>query len=380
MKRWGYREVVTPIFEFLDVISKGVSQDLIEQGYKLTDRQSGRVMIIRPDVTPQIARLATTSLKDIRPLRLSYALDVFRYEDSYGGRQREMLQLGAELIGVGSPEGDVEVLLLLADILDEVGLEEYRFIVSHSDFLKGIINDCPEPVREDIVEIIKKKNLSRLEELYHARFISKRLYSKLQRVLFLFGDKEVLKEAKSLCSNELSSQAIAMLQKFYKTFKKEPLASRILFDLSEAEGLQYHSGIVFQVMDFDKNLNLGFGGRYDRMLRLFGLSDDTATGFSLDAQALLEASKLSVRTKKKTILYSGPIFNSLINGLRKRGYRVVYSYRKDRESLHKEAVRVCADHVLIGRPRGVYEIVFLPEGESRKVAEKEIFNIYEEVI
>jgi len=304
MKRWGYREVVTPIFEFLDVISRGVSNDLIEQGYKLTDRQSGRVMIIRPDVTPQIARIATTSFRYTRPLRLSYALDVFRYEQSHGGRQRELMQIGAELIGVDTTKGDIEVIALLQEILEATGISDYRIILSHSDFLRGIIIQCPDKLRGHLIDIVSKKNLSGLEELYQSRSISKSLYQTLSRVIFLFGDGSTISEARGIGKNPVSAQALEVLEEFYSQVQGSSLADKILFDLSEAEGLQYHSGIVFHVMDFNRNISLGYGGRYDDMLALFGHSD-SGTGFSLDAHALLRASSFTTVPQGKVLLYAG---------------------------------------------------------------------------
>ena len=381
MKRWGYREVVTPIFEFLDVISKGVSNDLIEQGYKLTDRQSGRVMIIRPDVTPQIARIATTSFRDTRPLRLSYALDVFRYEQSHGGRQRELLQIGAELIGVDTTRGDIEVIALLQDILEATGISDYRIILSHSDFLRGLIIQCPDKLRGHLIDIVSKKNLSALDELYQSRSISKSLYQTLSRVLFLFGDGSILSEARGIGKNPVSAQALEVLEEFYSRVQGSSLADKILFDLSEAEGLQYHSGIVFHVMDFNRNISLGYGGRYDDMLALFGHSD-SGTGFSLDAQALLQASSFTTAPQGKVLLYAGADLRGLPSRLRDMGFSLVYSYRKGKKLLLREAHNAGADFIIMEvKPGGgLYEIVSPDKGTVKKESsEREILKFFEEV-
>jgi ATP phosphoribosyltransferase regulatory subunit len=381
MKRWGYREVVTPIFEFLDVISKGVSSDLIEQGYKLTDRQSGRVMIIRPDVTPQIARIATTSFRDTRPLRLSYALDVFRYEQSHGGRQRELLQIGAELIGVDNTKGDIEVIALLQEILEATGISDYRIILSHSDFLRGIIIQCPEKLRGHIIDIVSKKNLSGLDKLYQSRSISKSMYQTLSRVIFLFGDGSTISEAREIGKNPVSAQALKVLEEFYSQIRGSSLADKILFDLSEAEGLQYHSGIVFHVMDFNRNISLGYGGRYDDMLAMFGRSD-SGTGFSLDAQALLRASLFTTVSEGKVLLYAGAERKGLPSRLRDMGFSVVYCYSKGKTLLLREAHNAGADFIIIEvkSSGGLYDIVSLDKGTVKKRAsEREILKFFEEV-
>ncbi len=381
MKRWGYREVVTPIFEFLDVISRGVSNDLIEQGYKLTDRQSGRVMIIRPDVTPQIARIATTSFRYTRPLRLSYALDVFRYEQSHGGRQRELMQIGAELIGVDTTKGDIEVIALLQEILEATGISDYRIILSHSDFLRGIIIQCPDKLRGHLIDIVSKKNLSGLEELYQSRSISKSLYQTLSRVIFLFGDGSTISEARGIGKNPVSAQALEVLEEFYSQVQGSSLADKILFDLSEAEGLQYHSGIVFHVMDFNRNISLGYGGRYDDMLALFGHSD-SGTGFSLDAHALLRASSFTTVPQGKVLLYAGAELKGLPSRLRDIGFSVVYCYRKGKRLLLREAYNAGADFIIleVKSGGGLYEIVSLDKGTVKKrSSEREILKFFEEV-
>ncbi|NOX21248.1 MAG: hypothetical protein GXO99_08355 [Nitrospirae bacterium] len=346
MHLWGYREVTTPIFEFLDVIQRGVSQDLIEQGYKITDRQTGRVMILRPDVTPQIARIATTALRDERPLRLSYALDVFRFEHAYGGRQRELLQIGAELIGPAETDGDTEVIALLADILNLLGIEDYRIILSHTKFLNGLLEEISTEIRPNILEVIKKKNLTQLQALYKEGKIKKSLYYTLKEVLFLFGDYSVVNASKRLVKNSISLQAIEALGSLYKRLDTYGLSSHILFDLSETEGLQYHTGVVFQVVDFRTGRVLGYGGRYDEMLRLFG-SSSPATGFSLDAQGLFEVVTIK-RPQEEIVLLSATHSQvyRLSSILRDRGYTVVFSYKNKRGDLFKEASRIGARYVI----------------------------------
>src|SRR3989442_2614132 len=110
-RKWGYREIVTPAYEYFDVLSQGTDQDLQERMFKMVDRDSGRLLALRADVTPQIARIVATRMREEpKPLRLAYLTNVFRYDEPHVGRYREFYQAGVELVGLPNPEGDAELI------------------------------------------------------------------------------------------------------------------------------------------------------------------------------------------------------------------------------------------------------------------------------
>ena len=110
-RRWGYREVVTSAYEYFDVLAHGTDHDLQERMFKMVDRESGRLLTLRADVTPQIARIVATRMREEpKPLRLHYVTSVFRYDEPHVGRYREFYQAGVELIGLPNPEGDAEMI------------------------------------------------------------------------------------------------------------------------------------------------------------------------------------------------------------------------------------------------------------------------------
>ena len=125
--RWGYQEIILPTFEYLDVLSVGLAPEILDKCYKFSDRTSGRMLVLRPDATAQIARMVAMGLGgDVLPLRFSYRTTVFRDELEHRGRDREVFQVGIELIGNDTSQGDAEMVTMLAGLFEKVGLQEWK--------------------------------------------------------------------------------------------------------------------------------------------------------------------------------------------------------------------------------------------------------------
>src|SRR5216117_2528182 len=123
-RRWGYREIVTPAYEYFDVLSQGTDHELQERMFKMVDRESGRLLALRADVTPQIARIVATRLREEpKPLRLAYVTNVFRYDEPRIAHYREFSQAGVELIGLDKPEAEVEIIAMTIEGMQALGLQ-----------------------------------------------------------------------------------------------------------------------------------------------------------------------------------------------------------------------------------------------------------------
>ena len=121
LSRWGYQEIILPTFEYLDVLSVGISPEVLDKCYKFADRTSGRMLVLRPDATAQIARMIAMGLGgEGLPLRFSYRTTVFRYELEHRGRDREVFQVGIELVGSDTPHSDAEMVTMLAGLFEQV--------------------------------------------------------------------------------------------------------------------------------------------------------------------------------------------------------------------------------------------------------------------
>src|SRR3990172_5570114 len=155
--RWGYRRVITPFFESLETISVGLGDDLKDKILKFVDPSTGDVVALRPDITPQVGRIVATQVKDhTAPLRLCYNGRVVRFEEKGSGKEREIFQVGCELVGLSTPEADAEIIALGVKSLGKSGIKNLVLDIGHTGILRNLLSKKGE-LRESIEEALKKK-------------------------------------------------------------------------------------------------------------------------------------------------------------------------------------------------------------------------------
>jgi ATP phosphoribosyltransferase regulatory subunit len=289
-RRWGYREVVTPTYEYFDVLSKGTDHELQEGMFKMVDRESGRLLALRADITPQIARIVATRLRDEpKPLRLSYVTNVFRFDEPQVGRYREFYQAGVELVGLPNPEGDAEMIAMTVEGLRALGLSEFQIDVGQTGFFGGILEDLgadPETAR-GLRSALARKDVSALERRVADLGAPAAASELLLALPALYGRGDVLDRAEALVKNARSEAALANLAEVYRLLRLYGLADSVLLDLGEVRGFDYYSGVHFEAYVSGLGAPLVGGGRYDQMLAHFGY-DCPATGFAFEVgRALL---------------------------------------------------------------------------------------------
>jgi len=288
--RWGYREVVTPAYEYFDVLSQGTDHELQERMFKMVDRESGRLLALRADITPQIARIVATRMRDEpKPLRLSYVTNVFRYDEPHVGRYREFYQAGVELVGLPNPEGDAEMIAMTVEGLQALGLTEFQIDVGQAEFFRAIVEDlgADEPTARELRSALGKKDQSSLERLVALLRAPAAVTELLLALPTLYGRGDVLDRAEGLVKNVRSEAALANLAEVYRLLRAYGLADSVLLDLGEVRGFDYYSGVHFEAYVSGLGAPLAGGGRYDQMLGRFGY-DCPATGFAFEVgRALL---------------------------------------------------------------------------------------------
>ncbi|MBI2528099.1 MAG: ATP phosphoribosyltransferase regulatory subunit [Candidatus Rokubacteria bacterium] len=289
-RRWGYREVVTPTYEYFDVLSQGTDHDLREGMFKMVDRESGRLLALRADITPQIARIVATRMRDEpTPLRLAYVTNVFRYDEPHVGRYREFYQAGVELVGLPNPEGDAEMIAMTVEGLRVLGLERFQLDVGQTDFFRGILEDLAvdEVTAHRLRSALSRKDVSALERRVGELSAPAAVTELLLALPSLYGRGEVLERAERLVKNARSEAALANLAEVYRLLRLYGLADAVLLDLGEVRGFDYYSGVHFEAYVTGLGAALAGGGRYDQMLGRFGY-DCPATGFAFEVgRALL---------------------------------------------------------------------------------------------
>lgn len=330
---WGFQEVITPVFEYLDVISLGLGEEFIDMGYKFVDRSSGRLMLLRPDVTPQIARMVAMQLRDHpKPLRLSYSANVFRHQDEHAGREREISQIGGELIGIKGPDADAEIIAIAIESLRGLGIKDFKIVLGHIGFFDGILSKLgiSQSSKMEIHGAVLRKDTSRLKEILKREKIAARGSSIVLEIPGLFGGDDILKKADKLIKNIGPVEGLKNLWKTYDLLTSYGFKDLLLIDLGEVRGLGYYTGMVFEVISEGIGYDLGGGGRYDNLIGRFGF-DCPSTGFALNLERLqmaLEKAGIGIEYKSVDFIVTNGNCTSVDSfkfseRLRKRGFKVI---------------------------------------------------------
>jgi ATP phosphoribosyltransferase regulatory subunit len=292
--RAGYQEVITPLFEYLDVFSQTSGEEVLDRSYQFVDRATGRMMVLRSDVTPQIARMAATWLADRpRPLRLCYSANLFRHAEEHAGQEREILQMGAEQIGPGDAKADFEMILLAITILKRLKIKS-KIVLGQSAFIRGVLKpfEGNMVLFQEILGAVARKEILHLSSLLKEAQVASALKKQILALPNLLGGKEVLESAKPFARNAICDEGLKRVSEVVRLLSEEGLEDYLLIDLSEVKGFDYYTGIVFEIFSTSANMELGGGGRYDGLSKKFDATRKTASpiepaiGFALDIEQI----------------------------------------------------------------------------------------------
>lgn len=286
---WGYDEVVTPTYEYLAVFGEG-GLDAVDQVFKFFDR-SNRTLVLRPDMTTPIARLASTRFREEKgPLRFFYLTNVFRYEEAQAGRQCEFYQAGVELLGAADAAADAEIIALAIQALRAAGLQSFQISIGQADFLRSLTGEIGlnDQQAEELRHLLVAKDMVGLTALLEEAMLPQSEKERVKRVLLTNGREELLQEAKLLAASETSRRAIENLEEVYRLLQAYEVADFVAFDLGLVRDFDYYTGMVFEGYTPGLGFPVCGGGRYDRLLEAFG-QPRPATGFALGVDRLLMA-------------------------------------------------------------------------------------------
>jgi ATP phosphoribosyltransferase regulatory subunit len=298
---WGFARVITPAFEYEDVLGLGLGSSGRAAALKFVEPSSGRVVALRPDITPQIARLIATRFHDESgPVRLCYEGTVLRLER--GARsQRELIQAGVELAGVGAPDGDAEVIALGAAALEAAGLDATRFDLTidlgHLGLMREVLAALalPDEAARAVRAAIAKRDRAGLDQalrMSHAQSSSSGARTSADSAIGRFvralpdlsGDPTVLETAARQAPNLPIRRALSELQAIVKAVKSRSISARVHVDLAEVRGFDYYTGVRFQAFVSGAAEPVLQGGRYDDLLGRYGCPNP-AVGFAIDVEA-----------------------------------------------------------------------------------------------
>ncbi len=282
----GYSEVVTPGIEFFDVFNKNSSFIQQEDLYKLSDTK-GRLITIRPDSTIPIARMVATRLKDYTlPLRLFYNQSKYLNNPALAGRSNEIVQAGIELIGSSTKKADLEVLFLAIQALSAFDDANFSLEIGDIGFFKELVShlNVDENVSEEIRRLIEVKNYPALNDLLDSIGDNK-ITNALKQLPRLFGGIEVFEKASQLFFDEKIDSILSNLKNVYNNLSMLGYNGKITVDLGIVSKTNYYTGIVFRGYLQGAGDEVLSGGRYDKLIKEFGL-DTPAIGFGVNVDTI----------------------------------------------------------------------------------------------
>ncbi len=289
----GYDEIETPEFEYLEVFQGENAQHKRENLIKFID-SNGDILVLRPEMTTPIARLAATKLTSF-PARLFYIANAYGDENAYYSSQREYTQAGVELLGDDTPEADAEVIAIAIESLQKCGLQHFQIDIGQVDFFKGLMEEAGlnDEEIETLRSYVDQKNDLAVELFLHGkhqegRRIDPTIVDTIRQLPMLYGGAEVFDAAEQLSSSQRCRNAISNLRRIYDILVAYGMQSYISVDLGMLQAIDYYSGLIFKGYCDGLGFTILSGGRYDKLLRQFG-NDLPATGFAVGIKRVLIA-------------------------------------------------------------------------------------------
>ncbi|MFM7275432.1 MAG: ATP phosphoribosyltransferase regulatory subunit [Gammaproteobacteria bacterium] len=288
--RWGYELVLPPLIEYAESLLIGLGQDLELHTFKLTDQLSGRTLAVRPDITPQVARIDAHSLRRPGPARLCYAGSVLHTRPRSPLASRSPIQLGAELYGDASLAADLEIVCLMIEMLRTAGVQDITLDLGHVGIGRALMDRAgfPPELRAALFEALQRKADASIRALLAESPGDRAVCAMIGKLAALNGDRSVLEEASRVLAGAPPGvgASLAALAEVADALAVRLPGITLHFDLGELHGYDYHTGLVFAAYAPGQGEALANGGRYDDIGRVFGRARP-ATGFSADLKALL---------------------------------------------------------------------------------------------
>lgn len=333
---WGYELVITPLIEYLDSLLVGSSHDLDLHTFKLTDQLSGRMMGLRADITPQVARIDANRL--VHQDSASHSVSRLCYVDSVVHTKprgllasRVPIRIGAELFGHAGVGCDIELTCLMHETLRIADVGRIHIVLGHVGIFRSLIAAAAVSAdfENDLFNALQRKAYEEVDALLDTGVSDVAIRSMLRELSRLCGDETVLTKALTLFASapDAVKKELAELEAIAAGIKARIPSVGLGFDLCELRGYEYHTGIVFAAYTPGYGQALAQGGRYDDIGQVFGLARP-ASGFDSDLKLI---ARLSRRDFTQSQAISAPNSDDtqlaeLVDELRTQGQRVIVQF------------------------------------------------------
>ncbi|MDF2065140.1 ATP phosphoribosyltransferase regulatory subunit [Bacillus sp. Cr_A10] len=326
----GYDFIKTPSVEYFETIGRASAIDESSL-FKLVDNQ-GEMLVLRPDMTTPIARIAAAKLlKEKNPLRLAYYANVFRAQQREGGRPAEFEQLGLELIGDFSAYGDSEIIHTAVELVKELGVESFRITIGHAGLLTAILrnNTHTDKQVDSLRQLLVEKNFVGFEQKLEELELQQIQKVNLTNLIEYTVESKALEEFRQFLTNDqqyLMDQVDQLRDLLELQLCDTSIAS---FDFTLASHMSYYTGMLFEIHAAGSGFPIGNGGRYDALFNLFN-EKVGATGFGIRVDRLLEVlPRNELKEKHTLILFQEGLYrkaSELAEERRKKAERVTLQY------------------------------------------------------
>ncbi len=396
---YGYEEIETPVLESFDLITAKVGEEIRHRLYSFDDL-GGRKVALRPEMTASVARLLAGKLRTApKPLRLGYIANCFRYDNPQMGRYREFWQAGFELFGSAHAEADAEIIIMFHDLMRRLGFQKFTIKVGSVGVLRGLLGagGVDEAGQATVMGFLDKGEKERALSFLREAGASGNCVEAVERLVELRGMdcRAVIEEGRKALSekgNEAALASLDNLEGIVELCLEGGVSAEIMVDLGFARGLEYYTGMIFEVFVPDLGIALGGGGRYDGLVELFGGEATPAVGCSPGIDRI-------VLGMEKAGLFSGKLAPSAAvfvvsvgEGLSGKALEVASAIRKGGLAVQVEvsgrglgaalsyaAARGFCFAAIVGAKEAVRDVVTLRDLRGKAQREVPVKNVAEEI-
>jgi ATP phosphoribosyltransferase regulatory subunit len=328
---WGYRLVMPPMVDFLESLLTGSGYELDQQTLKFVDPLTGRLVGLRADMTPQVARIDARTAASGLPSRLCYLGNVIHGVGAHLEKTRNPIQVGAELYGHSGGAATAEVIRLMLETLHAANIREVHLDLGHVGIYRALAHEAglSESDEASLFDILQRKDATDLNQFLSEKAICPKVHPLMKALLDLNGPLEILDEARHRLADggEQILAALGELADLGAELQRRYPGLPLHLDLAELRGYQYHTGIVFAAFVPGQGREIARGGRYDDIGHVFGFARP-AVGFSADLKFLARLGAASGREGARRIFAPAtddPALEKKVASLRAEGRVVIQS-------------------------------------------------------